>query len=51
VVSSRPQDIKIVNAIDPGQMMSEALGTAHGPKAIVNFMRGKARSINTALRG
>ncbi|WP_420383655.1 tape measure protein [Novosphingobium sp.] len=47
----RPQDIKIVNAIDPGHMMSEAMGTAKGQKAIVNFIRGNARAVNTALRG
>lgn len=49
--AGQQQDIKIVNAIDTGHMLSEAMNTTHGQRAIVNFIRSNARAVNTALKG
>lgn len=47
--SGRAQDIKIVNAIDSGHMLSEAMSTTEGQRALVNFIRSNKRLINGSL--
>jgi hypothetical protein len=42
-------NIKIVNAIDAGEFVSQGIGTAHGERAILNWMRGNAGAIRQAL--
>lgn len=41
--------IKIVNAIDGGQVVSEGLNTAAGEEAILNFIRSNASSVRAAI--
>jgi tape measure domain-containing protein len=41
--------IKIVNAIDGGQVVSEGLNTAAGEEAILNFIRANASSVRAAI--
>jgi Tape measure protein len=40
---------KIVNAFDPGTVMSEGLNTLPGQKAFINFVRQNQRAINSAM--
>lgn len=42
-------NIKIVNAIDAGDMVSQGLGTEVGEKAILNFMRANRSAVKGAL--
>lgn len=41
--------IKIVNAIDGGQVVSEGLNTAAGEEAVLNFIRANASSVRAAI--
>jgi DNA-binding ferritin-like protein len=43
------QDIKIINAIDSGSMVSEGLSSQEGQKAIFNFMRANRTNLKTIL--
>jgi tape measure domain-containing protein len=41
--------VKIVNALDGGQVISEGLNTAAGEEAILNFIRSNAPSVRAAI--
>lgn len=45
----RPQDIKIVNAVDSASVIQEGLNTRVGTKAILNFVTANKRSFKAAL--
>lgn len=48
--AGRPQvNIKVVNAIDGPDMVSKALGTRVGEKAILNFIRTNSSAVKSAL--
>lgn len=47
--SSKPQDIKIVNTIDSGSVISQGIATREGEKAIMNFMRANRGSLKQVL--
>jgi tape measure domain-containing protein len=42
-------DIKIVNAIDPAEFISQGLSAATGERAILNFMRSNSAKVRGAL--
>ena len=42
-------DVKVVNAIDSGDFVSQGLGTSVGQKAILNFMRDNAGAVKSAI--
>jgi len=46
---SAAPNLKIINAIDAGHMLTEALATQHGERAIVNHFRKNSRTIKKAL--
>lgn len=45
----RPQDIKVVNAIDSGSFIDAGLNSKLGERAILNFMRANALAVKNAL--
>lgn len=47
--ATQPQNIKIMNMIDSGSVMSEGLATQEGTKAIINFVRANRASIKQVL--
>jgi len=49
--ATKPQDVKVVNAIDSGSFISAGLDTKSGEKAILNFMRVNSSAIQSALSG
>jgi tape measure domain-containing protein len=44
-----PQDIKVINAIDSGSMVSEGLSTPSGTKAIFNVIRANKAQVKAIL--
>ena len=44
-----PQNIKIINTIDSGSMVSEGLSTADGERALFNFVRANKASLKQVL--
>lgn len=44
-----PANIRIINAIDSGDMVSQGLNSVPGERAILNFMRSNAGIINSIL--
>lgn len=40
-----PQDIKVINTLDPGEFISKGLGTRQGQRAILNFMRANPSAV------
>lgn len=49
VQQSTPQNIKIVNTIDSGEMVSEGLSTTQGERAILNVLRANRSTIKTMV--
>lgn len=45
----RPQDIKVINAIDSGSFIDAGLNSKTGERAILNFMRANAGAVKSAL--
>lgn len=43
------QDIKVINAIDPGSFVSAGMNTKQGEQAVMNFMRANASAIKTTI--
>ena len=42
-------NIKVVNVLDPAEVLEKALGTEVGEKAFINFMARRSRQINGVL--
>lgn len=42
-------NIKVVNVLDPADILEKALGTEVGEKAFINFMARRQRKINGVL--
>ena len=47
--SSSPPRIKIVNAIDSGDVVSEGLSTSPGEEAVLNVIRANAPAVRAAI--
>jgi hypothetical protein len=43
------QNVKIINTIDSGSVVSEGLSTAAGERAIINFIRANKASLKQVL--
>lgn len=43
--SQTPQDIKVINTLDPGEFISKGLESRSGQRAIINFMRANPNAL------
>ncbi|UUV43215.1 tape measure protein [Rhodobacter phage RcCWillis] len=47
--ASQPTSVKVVNVLDPSEVLEKALGSEVGEKAFINFMARRSRQINGVL--